>query len=50
VPMIPCMKFAVVKKIGLDKTHYLAFDNRTLSMLGFITFIKGRERKLDSVE
>ena len=50
VPMIPCMKYDIVKKIGLDKTHYLAFDNRILSMLGFITFIKGRKRKLDSVE
>jgi len=47
VPMIPCMKYDVVKKIGLDKTHYLAFGNRILSMLGFITFIKGRKRKLD---
>ena len=50
VPMIPCMKYDVVKKIGLDKTHYLTFDNRILSMLGFITFIKGVKRKLDSVE
>lgn len=50
VPMIPCMKYDVVKKSGLDKTHYLAFDNRILSMFGFITFIKGRKRKLDSVE
>jgi 2-polyprenyl-3-methyl-5-hydroxy-6-metoxy-1,4-benzoquinol methylase len=50
VPMVPCMKYDVVKKIGLDKAHYLAFDNRILSMLGFITFIKGVKRKFDSVE
>jgi len=50
VPMIPCMKYDTVKRIGLDKAHYLAFDNRILSMLGFITFIKGVKRKLDSVE
>jgi 2-polyprenyl-3-methyl-5-hydroxy-6-metoxy-1,4-benzoquinol methylase len=46
VPMIPCMKYDVVKKIGLDKAHYLAFGNRILSMLGFMTFVKGRKRKL----
>jgi len=50
MPMIPCMKYDIVKKIGLDKAHYLAFDNRILSMLGFITFIKGMKRKIDSVE
>jgi 2-polyprenyl-3-methyl-5-hydroxy-6-metoxy-1,4-benzoquinol methylase len=49
-PMIPCMKYDIVKKIGLDKAHYLAFDNRILSMLGFITLIKGVKCKLDSVE
>jgi 2-polyprenyl-3-methyl-5-hydroxy-6-metoxy-1,4-benzoquinol methylase len=50
IPMIPCMKFDIVRKIGLDKTHYLAFDNRILSKLGFITFIQGMKRKPDSVE
>ena len=50
VPMIPCMKYDAVEKIGLDKTHYLIFDNRVLSMLGFITFIKGVKCKLDSIE
>jgi 2-polyprenyl-3-methyl-5-hydroxy-6-metoxy-1,4-benzoquinol methylase len=50
VPWIPCMKYDIVKKIGLDKAHYLAFENRILSMLGFITFIKGMKRKLNSVE
>jgi 2-polyprenyl-3-methyl-5-hydroxy-6-metoxy-1,4-benzoquinol methylase len=48
VPMMPCMKYDIVKRIGLDRIHYLAFDNRILSMLGFITFIKGMKRRLDS--
>jgi 2-polyprenyl-3-methyl-5-hydroxy-6-metoxy-1,4-benzoquinol methylase len=50
MPMIPCMKYDIVKKIGLNRAHYFAFDNRILSMLGFITFIKGMKRKLDSSE
>lgn len=49
VPMIPCMKYDIVKKIGLDRAHYLAFDNQILSMLGFITLIKGVKRKSDLV-
>jgi 2-polyprenyl-3-methyl-5-hydroxy-6-metoxy-1,4-benzoquinol methylase len=50
LPMIPSMKYDIVKKIGLDRTHYLTFDNRILSMLGFITFVKGVKRKSDSSE
>jgi 2-polyprenyl-3-methyl-5-hydroxy-6-metoxy-1,4-benzoquinol methylase len=50
VPMIPSMKYDVVNRIGLDKAHYLAFDDRILSMLGFITLVKGVKRKLDSTE
>jgi 2-polyprenyl-3-methyl-5-hydroxy-6-metoxy-1,4-benzoquinol methylase len=49
IPMMPCMKYDIVKRIGLDRAHYFAFDNRILSMLGFITFIKGVKCKLDSV-
>lgn len=49
IPMVPSVKYDIVKKIGLDRVHYLAFDNRLLSMLGFITFIKGVKRKIDSV-
>jgi 2-polyprenyl-3-methyl-5-hydroxy-6-metoxy-1,4-benzoquinol methylase len=50
LPMLPCMKFDIVRKIGLDRMHYLAFDDRVLSRLGFITFIKGIKRKSGSVE
>jgi 2-polyprenyl-3-methyl-5-hydroxy-6-metoxy-1,4-benzoquinol methylase len=49
-PMIPSMKYDVVKRIGLDRAHYLSFDDRILSMLGFITLIKGVKRKTDSAE
>jgi 2-polyprenyl-3-methyl-5-hydroxy-6-metoxy-1,4-benzoquinol methylase len=50
VPMVPCTKFDIIRRIGLSRTHYIAFDNRVLSKLGFITFVKGVKRKSDSAE
>jgi hypothetical protein len=50
MPMVPCTKFDIARKIGLKRSRYFAHNSRILSKLGYITFINGIKCKSDSVE